>query len=422
MPVDGVTSICYGNPMKDSRLPAAPAVAATIFLLFATNAAQAQVALRVSSPERIRVVERSNLTRRDDNRYVGLLTREVTGHLTRTDSDDEDGSLYEGLFFRFEQLRRDMEALARPVDESVEAEIVLTDRSLFVNAPPYPRYYGVPYLPTGPVAVNDTWEAWAAVRLQPEPEIAPLILPVVVQYRYAGTEEWNGSIAQRIDAQFATRYPLPPSDDPEAPVVSYSGRIASVTGSHRLTVLIPVEEGQTLFIRDEVHELYRYTDGSDSTYRGHVLLFLSGLRSESRRRIAQSVDEELASQEVEGVTVEETDAGVRLTLQALQFLPDQAVLIPEERPRLDSIAAALSRVENARFLVVGHTADVGSMESQQRLSEERARTIASELVARGVDQNRLDLEGRAGRDPVASNASETGREQNRRVEIYVLEQ
>jgi outer membrane protein OmpA-like peptidoglycan-associated protein len=215
---------------------------------------------------------------------------------------------------------------------------------------------------------------------------------------------------------------LPPSDDPDAPVVDYFGEIAQVSGAHRITVLIPTEAGQSLFLRDEVEEVYRFVDGTSSSYRGPILLFMNGLRSESRRRIAESVDEELSTNDVEGVSVEETDSGVRLTLEALRFFPDQAVLLPDERPRLDSVAQALSRVPDARLLIVGHTADIGSVESQQMLSEQRARTIAGELVRRGIDANRLDLEGRAGREPVASNATESGRAQNRRVEIYVLEQ
>jgi len=134
------------------------------------------------------------------------------------------------------------------------------------------------------------------------------------------------------------------------------------------------------------------------------------------------VDEELNRNNVEGISVEETDSGVRLTLEALRFLPDQAVLLPEERSRLDSVAEALARIPDARLLIVGHTADIGTQESQQALSEQRARTIAKELVRRGIDANRLDLEGRAGREPVAPNSSESGRAQNRRVDIYVLEQ
>jgi len=256
--------------------------------------------------------------------------------------------------------------------------------------------------------------------LQPDKNAAALNLPVYILYTYEGVETWDGAPAHRIEAQFATRYPLPVrEDEADEPIVEYEGAIGSVQGSHQLTIMIPTTGSQHMFIRDEINEQYRFRDGSSSTYTGHTLLFLSAQSIDNRNRIAESVEDELDEQDV---TVERTDTGVRLTIDALRFLPDQAVLLPEERPRLDRIATALDRIDDARFLIVGHTADIGSAESQQRLSEQRAQTIAEELVGRGVDPNRLDLQGRGGTQPVATNATEEGRRRNRRVEIYILEE
>jgi outer membrane protein OmpA-like peptidoglycan-associated protein len=180
--------------------------------------------------------------------------------------------------------------------------------------------------------------------------------------------------------------------------------------------------GQVAFVRDEVRESYRFADGSERSVEGHVLLFLSGLSLDARQAVVSRIREELDSAHIADISVEETATGVRLTIAALRFLPDQAVLLPEERGRLDSIAATLRGVDNARFLIVGHTADVGSEESQQILSVERAEAIAAALAGRGISPDLLDVEGRGGSEPVAPNDSETGRAQNRRVEIYVLEQ
>jgi outer membrane protein OmpA-like peptidoglycan-associated protein len=78
-------------------------------------------------------------------------------------------------------------------------------------------------------------------------------------------------------------------------------------------------------------------------------------------------------------------------------------------------------VPERTFLVVGHTADIGLPDAQQELSVRRAGTVVDELTARGIDADRLLFEGRGGTEPVASNDTETGRAQNRRVEILVLE-
>jgi outer membrane protein OmpA-like peptidoglycan-associated protein len=398
---------------------------ALLFLVFfiATATFAQDTRIRFRLPERIRVSERTNLSRRDNGRYQGLLTREATGYLTQISEAIEglEGATgYEGEFFLYEQLRRDMQQVARPVDRSIEARVVLAERGLFLYSPPFPSYHAIPVLPEGPLRVGQSWNLWGQIRLQPDKSAPALNLPVYILYTYEGIETWNGAPAHRIEAQFATRYPLPERDgDEDGPVVDYEGEIAAVQGSHELTIMIPTSGSQHMFIRDEISEQYRFRDGSSSTYTGHTLLFLGGLSIEQRNQIAESVEEDLDEQDV---SIEQTDTGVRLTIQALRFLPDQAILVPEERPRLDQVAKALEQVDNARFLIVGHTADVGSVESQQRLSEERAETIAQALVERGIDPNRLDLQGRGGTQPVATNATEQGRRRNRRVEIYILEQ
>jgi len=70
--------------------------------------------------------------------------------------------------------------------------------------------------------------------------------------------------------------------------------------------------------------------------------------------------------------------------------------------------------------VVGHTDDVGDKLKNQELSENRARTVRDSLVQAGVDPSRIMVVGAGGSQPLASNQTEEGREQNRRVEVMVL--
>ncbi|MFW5685189.1 MAG: OmpA family protein [Spirochaetota bacterium] len=381
-------------------------------------------ALALESAERIRITERSNLSTRENGRYLGLLNRQGTGYLTRTEAAE-----FTGRFFVFEQLRRDRSQVARPVDHSFESTLAISPDALLAGDGEYPSLQHLSIAPSGAqtraLRPGARWEAPAWTVITPRPGASSLRLPVIVAYHYRGEEIWNGAPAVRIEAQFATRYPVPPSDDPDAPVVRYQGPLVEVRGAHRLTMLLPVEvtsEAQVAFLRDEVEEHYRFSDGTTRSVQGHVLLFLAGLTVERQRIVEDQIEEQLREAEIEDITVETTDTGVRLTIDALRFLPDQAVLLPEERGRLDQVARALARTEGTRFLIVGHTADVGSQRSQEVLSVERARVIAAELSERGISPDRMDIEGRGGTDPVASNATEEGRARNRRVEIYVLEE
>ncbi|MFW6312894.1 MAG: OmpA family protein [Spirochaetota bacterium] len=373
-------------------------------------------AMTLRLPERIRISERSNLSTREDGRYAGLLNRQVTGYLTRSKGEE-----YDGRFFLYEQVRLDMQQVARPIDQSIASSLSMTSTTMFEDAHDYPSIQQLLRLPRANLRPGSRWQAPAWISIDPRRNSNPLRLPVLIDYHFVGVEDWNGSPAFRVEARFATRYPLPPSDDPEAPVVDYVGEIVSVRGSHRLTIMLPQSGDSVAFLRDRLEEQYRFSDGAELVHEGHTLLFLSGLLVEEQVRIAREVQESIASDAIEGVSVDRTSTGVRLTIESLRFLPDQAVLLPDERSRLDSVASALERVEENRFLVVGHTADVGSTESQQRLSVERARLIATELAARGVSPDRIDVEGRGGSEPAASNATEAGRARNRRVEIYIVE-
>ena len=128
----------------------------------------------------------------------------------------------------------------------------------------------------------------------------------------------------------------------------------------------------------------------------------------------------IASAPKNNMLVEETSAGVRLSIRDIKFLPDSAQIVSGETSRLDDVAAVLKTVPN-QLLIEGHTASVGKPEGEQKLSAERAESIAAELVKRGISAGRLICKGWGGNRPVADNSTDSGRAQNRRVEITILE-
>jgi outer membrane protein OmpA-like peptidoglycan-associated protein len=87
---------------------------------------------------------------------------------------------------------------------------------------------------------------------------------------------------------------------------------------------------------------------------------------------------------------------------------------------LDSVAQVLYKFGDTRLVVSGHTDSTGSADYNYGLSERRARSVSNYLASRGVDQGRLLVQGMGPDRPIASNASEGGRAQNRRVELQVV--
>lgn len=121
------------------------------------------------------------------------------------------------------------------------------------------------------------------------------------------------------------------------------------------------------------------------------------------------------------ISVDNTDAGIRLTIQNLRFKADSDELLPEERGRLEQIAQILMSADGAKFLIEGHTASTGNPKGEMNLSVQRARSIAQSLERLGIDGGRFICKGSGGTKPVAPNTTEEGKAKNRRVEITILE-
>lgn len=86
---------------------------------------------------------------------------------------------------------------------------------------------------------------------------------------------------------------------------------------------------------------------------------------------------------------------------------------------LDKIADVVVRYGKTSLTVAGHTDDVGSAQYNQGLSERRAHAVAEYLESKKVNPVRLATVGKGEGSPIASNSTEGGRAENRRVEIYV---
>ncbi|PCD03259.1 hypothetical protein COC42_02285 [Sphingomonas spermidinifaciens] len=124
-----------------------------------------------------------------------------------------------------------------------------------------------------------------------------------------------------------------------------------------------------------------------------------------------------------GTGVEVVRRGDELVLDmpsGITFGFDSSAVRPEFRSTLDQVADTLRRYEQTYVDVYGHTDSVGSETYNQSLSERRAAAVADYLSSRGVQSARLATRGFGETEPVASNETEEGRAENRRVEIKLV--
>ncbi|MCG8459121.1 MAG: OmpA family protein [Holophagales bacterium] len=98
---------------------------------------------------------------------------------------------------------------------------------------------------------------------------------------------------------------------------------------------------------------------------------------------------------------------------------DSARLAPSARSQVYEVADVLADFPKTAVVVHGHTDGTGSEAHNQNLSERRASSVAHLLISRGVDPSRVSAIGSGESLPAASNATEWGRQQNRRVELLI---
>jgi len=112
---------------------------------------------------------------------------------------------------------------------------------------------------------------------------------------------------------------------------------------------------------------------------------------------------------------------VLMTLTGVNFAYDSSQIDASSVRILDQAVAALNEASTVRIRIVGHTDSRGSDEYNQALSVRRANAVRDYFVSKGISAARLTTSGEGERNPVASNNTDDGRFQNRRVELHVVD-
>lgn len=107
-------------------------------------------------------------------------------------------------------------------------------------------------------------------------------------------------------------------------------------------------------------------------------------------------------------------------LHNIYFATGKTRILDSSESALNELYQFLVSRPNQRIRIVGHTDDIGSDRSNQALSEGRCKEVKQAMIDRGVNAQRIEIEGRGERDPIVPNDNDAHRQMNRRVEIVLL--
>ncbi len=389
-------------------------LAITVIFL-TTNLYSQTVSLSYNGNDNYILTERTDLRRYDNNKYVGLTSREVKSFITPSYSNGS--KVYDGLFY----VEQDTKHLAQAIDDGIHDAITSVFKideqgsMTMLEDNGYPSFRSFPSFTKNEISKGDSWEAKAERAVDPTGEGLITRMPIYIQYTYTNDQVFNEREVYVLKALWATRYGYGTGTG----IQDFDGdpNLKSATGKHEATLYVDKITGAALLIRDNVDEAFTYKDGRKIAYKGTISLFTDYPSTVEEDLILPAINRLIGESDIE---YERTDSGYMLIIRDLQFVANSAELLPDEKNRLNQIADLLKKVPKNQILIEGHTARVGDQSDEMQLSLDRAHTIVSEMTKRRVNTGNFITKGSGGTKPVADNATPEGRARNRRVEITIL--
>lgn len=125
--------------------------------------------------------------------------------------------------------------------------------------------------------------------------------------------------------------------------------------------------------------------------------------------------------DIKDAKVERVGEGIKITFNSgILFKTNSADLQPAAKANIEKLGTILKKYADTNVLIEGHTDSTGTDTYNQGLSERRAQSVASYTQSQGVAPNRFTVKGYGESQPVVSNSTADGRQQNRRVEIAIM--
>lgn len=196
---------------------------------------------------------------------------------------------------------------------------------------------------------------------------------------------------------------------------------SSSTTTSSVDVAIPHNAAASDAPREKVRSI---TVGDPQNNSAVALILGSDIGGAEGTYISKQMDiqaTELGNTDVKSMKILRIGEGIKVTCDGnVMFSKNSSALTETSKKDLDNLAGLLTKYNNTKLVVEGHTDGSGPATHNHVLSEQRAKAVAAYLASHNISSQRIKVIGRGESQPLFANNTEDGRRQNRRVEIVIL--
>jgi len=141
---------------------------------------------------------------------------------------------------------------------------------------------------------------------------------------------------------------------------------------------------------------------------------------EKQAKLSKQQERQRLEQQLAALQEKEINRNLKYVLGDVLFVTNKADLVPGATAKINEIASMMKQHPHKTILIEGHTDNTGSAAYNLELSQKRADFVKNALVQKGISSSRITSRGLGQSHPIANNGSAKGRQENRRIEITVL--
>jgi Outer membrane protein and related peptidoglycan-associated (lipo)proteins len=287
------------------------------------------------------------------------------------------------------------------------------------NKSTIPHLHGIPSFPRNAINPGDVWTEKASISYDLSGFGLPdsLTVEMPVHYTFLEMSEIDSRSYYHIRAEW---YPFFIMKGPEA---KRSG-IIRLSGASSMDLFWDNKSGSPKRSNLTEELQFRFDGNRSLLHTTETTEEFKTVTDIVRERVIKQLTEQIATQQVANVEVKQSEEGIVLSIDNIQFEAESAVLADTEKAKLTNVGKLLASLTDRKLSVIGHAANpAGSDEAElQALSQTRAEAVAAFMVESGIKTaDMIVATGMGGSKPLASNDTPEGRSKNRRVEIVIMD-